>query len=257
MIAARDEPVTGIIAKFVNGSGKLRTSLFGPDVSATAPDLALLFGTAAHALDYDDTGLSGHPSAVLVPAVLAETIETGASGRAMALAYLAGYEVWADLISRDVDSLHVKGWHPSAVIGTIAAAAVSASLRRLDAEKAATAVGIAASMSGGVVSNFGSMTKPFHLGRAAQSGLLAARLAQAGMTASPDAIEHPVGILRALSPMLNVDTTRPTHLGHEWRILREGLNVKLYPACYAVHRSLDAMIGLMAKKSFKPEDIAS
>jgi 2-methylcitrate dehydratase PrpD len=260
MIASRDEPVTRLIAKFVQGDGHggaLRTSLFGADVSASAPDLALVFGTAAHAQDYDDTGLSGHPSAVLVPAVLAEAMETGADGRAMAMAYLAGYEVWADLIARDADSLHVKGWHPSAVMGTVAAAAVSASLRGLDAAQAAHAIGIAASMASGVVANFGSMTKPFHLGRAAQSGLLAARLAQSGMTASADAIEHPLGFLRALSPKLNADTTRPTHLGHEWRILTQGLNVKLYPVCYAVHRSLDAMIGLVEKKTFTPADIAS
>ena len=101
-----------------------------------APPSALVYGVAAHALDYDDTALSGHPSAILVPAILAEANVTGADGRAMITAYAAGYEVWADPIRRDQNQHHRKGWHPSAMFGTIAAACASAVLRKLDAERA-------------------------------------------------------------------------------------------------------------------------
>src|SRR5438105_3907932 len=117
----------------------------------------------------------------------------------------------------------------------VAAAAAIANLRGLDAERAAMALAIAASTSAGVVANFGTMTKPFQAGRAAQSGVTAARLAAAGMTASPDALEHPIGLLRALSPQSRVDTETPLDtLGRVWRITEKGLHVKKYPLYYGV-----------------------
>jgi len=252
MIAGRGEDVTRIIGNHLGASFDNGVLVAG----LNAPDAALLYGTAAHALDYDDTGLSGHPSAVLVPAIVAEAQETGADGATMSTAYAAGYEVWAELIGRDRDQHHLKGWHPSAIFGTVAAAAASAVLRNLDAARASHAVGIAASLAGGVVANFGSMTKPFHVGRAAQSGLQAARLAESGMTAAPDALEHNLGFLRAISPRGNVDTQTPATFGRQWRILETGINIKLYPVCYGVHRSLDAMLGLVKGGNVGPDDIS-
>jgi aconitate decarboxylase len=253
MIAGRDQKVSQIVAGSVGATFKDNSVLLN---GVAAPQAALAYGTAAHALDYDDVSLSGHPSAVLVPAILAEAAETGADGATMAKAYVAGYEVWAELIRRDADRHHLKGWHPSAVFGTMAATAASAVIRNLDAGKAAHAIGIAASMAGGVAANFGSMTKPFQVGRAAQSGLTAARLAEAGLTSSPDAIEHDLGFLRTFSPKGEVDTEAPAALGREWRILETGLNIKLYPMCYGVHRSLDAMLGLVQSENVKADDIA-
>jgi aconitate decarboxylase len=252
MCAGRNEPVTHVVETHLGarfGKGNLLL------LDVRAPDAALLYGTAAHALDYDDVALSGHPSAVLVPAILAEAAETAADGTILAKAYVAGYEVWAELIGRDSDQLHLKGWHPTATVGAIAAAAASAVVRNLDAGKAAHAVGIAASLAGGIAANFGSMTKPYQVGRAAQSGTLAARLADAGLTASSDAIEHDLGFLRAVSPKGNVDSKAPARLGREWRILDTGINIKLYPVCYGVHRSLDAMLDLVKRESVQAGDI--
>src|SRR5262245_52944244 len=211
MLAGLVEPVASVVAKSVRLQGPVaRLADFG-ETAIAAPDLALIYGTAAHALDYDDTGLNGHPSAVLVPAILAEAQEVGANGKAMIAAYAAGYEIWAELVDREPDSLHQKGWHPSAMYGTLAAAGASAVLRGLDPDLATRAIGIAASLPAGVVANFGSMTKPFHLGRTAQSGLMATRLAQAGLTASTDAVEHELGLLRAMSPHGAADRTRKAH----------------------------------------------
>jgi len=222
---------------------------------ASAPELALVYAVAAHALDYDDTALLGHPSAILVSAVLAEAGEVAADGRAMIAAYAAGYELWAELIGRDRDQHHEKGWHPTAMFGTLAAAAASASLRRLSAGQASQAIALAASLAGGIVANFGSMTKPLQVGRAAQSGLLATRLVEAGMTSSPDAIEDDLGFLRAISPNGAVDTRSDATLGREWAILRHGLNIKLYPVCYAVHRTVDAVLDLKERHRFAADDI--
>jgi len=255
-LAGLAEPVASIVANWAGFHGPLAQIA---DLSAPipAPELALVLGTAAHALDYDDTAFSGHPSAVLVPAVLAEAREVDADGKAMAAAYLTGYEIWGELSNREPDALHQKGWHPSAMFGTIAAAGVSAKLRGLNEEMAMRAVGIAASLASGVVANFGSMTKPFHLGRTAQSGLVATRLAEAGLTSSADALEHDLGFLRAISPQRAVDTARPSRLGETWSILSEGINVKLYPVCFGAHRIIDAMRDLRASAGIGPDDIVA
>ena len=190
LFAGLDEPATQVVRDFVKPRARGDARVLFGDGFADAPDAALINATAAHALDYDDTGLDGHPSVVLVPTILAVGEQVDAGGADAIAAYVAGYEAWGELVSREEDKLHGKGWHPTAVYGTIAAAAAAASLARLDAGRASTALGIAASMASGVISNFGSMTKPFQAGRAAQSGILAARLAEAGLTAAPDALDH-------------------------------------------------------------------
>jgi len=202
--------------------------------------------------------LAGHPSVVLVPAILAEAEALGAGGREAAAAYVAGYEVWAHLVERDKDAYHRKGWHPTAVLGPLAAAAACANLRKLDAAKATQALGMAASMSAGVVANFGTMTKPLQAGRAASSGVTAARLADAGLSAAEDALEHPVGLLNALSPKGRVDTETPLdRLGQDWRITSLGVNVKKYPMCYGTHRSIDGMLDLVAANDLTPDAVAA
>jgi 2-methylcitrate dehydratase PrpD len=257
-IAGSDEPVVGIVldALPTRAAGGEAT-LLARDERAAAPDAALANGVACHVLDYDDTALSGHPSTVLVPAILAEGEALGASGRDALCAYVAGYEVWSDLISRDRDHHHNKGWHPTGVFGPVAAAVAAATLRRLDAERAGHAVGLAASMAGGLTSNFGAMAKSFHAGRAAQSGLLAARLAAAGMTAAPDALEHAPGFLHAISPRGAVDLERPPAFDETWTILRYGLNIKLYPLCYCCQRGLDAIFALLAEHPVRPDEVRS
>ena len=255
LLAGLPEPVTSIVAKSVGYTDPIATIADFAPSKISAPDMALIYGTAAHALDYDDTGLTGHPSAALVPAIIAEAQEIGAGGKAMIAAYVAGYEIWAEFAAREQDSLHQKGWHPSAVHGAVAAAGASAVLRKLDAETASRTIGIAASLASGLVSNFGSMTKPFHLGHSAQSGLKATRLSQAGLTASPDAIEHDLGFLRAVSPKGNVDTRSEAQFGKLWRIVKSGINVKLYPMCFGTHRILDAMIDVCTDHQIKAADI--
>ena len=166
------------------------------------------------------------------------------------------YETWAELAWRDPGHHHRKGWHPTGIFGPIGAAAACASLRRLDAQRTARALAIAASQGSGVMANFGTMTKPFHAGRSAHSGLLAARLAEVGFTASPDALEHPQGFLSAVSPAGEVDRETPAQmLGSEWKIVKYRLGIKKYPACYCTHRALDAMLELLGRHPLKPEEI--
>src|SRR6266446_3968300 len=260
------------IAAMIAGAGDpapqlLRKALQQPDGDATlyfsgekcpAPEAAWINGTAGHALDYDDVAsLRGHPSTVLVPALLAEGEALGASGHDMIAAYVAGYETWAELAWRDRGHHHRKGWHPTGIFGPIGAAAACASLRHLDAARATHALALAASQSSGIMANFGTMTKPFHAGRSAHSGLISARLAEIGFTASPDALEHPQGFLSAVSPDGEVDRESPAHgLGSEWKIVKYRLGIKKYPACYCTHRALDAMLELFARERLQPAEIA-
>src|SRR3984893_3110040 len=257
MIAGAGDPAPQLLRKALRQPGGDATLYFSGEKCA-APEAAWINGTAGHALDYDDVAsLRGHPSTVLVPAVLAEGEVRGASGRDMLAAYVAGYETWAELAWRDPGHHHRKGWHPTGIFGPIGAAAACASLRRLDADAATPALALAASQSSGIMANLGTMTKPFHAGRSAHSGLMSARLAELGFTASLDALEHPQGVLSAVSPEGEVDRESPAHgLGSEWRIVKYRLGIKKYPACYCTHRALDAMLELLARQPLQPTEIA-
>jgi 2-methylcitrate dehydratase PrpD len=252
MFAGRDEPVVKVLRETFVFPVSSESRILFDQGQTSSPEAALINATAGHALDYDDVAIDGHPSVVLVPAVLAEGERLGASGKELIAAYVAGYEVWGELASRDADKHHGKGWHPSAVFGAVAAAAAGARLAKLDAERTTHALAAAASMAGGLTANFGSMMKPLQVARAAQSGLLAARLAAKGFTASPDALEHRSGFLKAFSPVGRVRTDDA--LG-EWHIVKYGLNIKRYPVCYALHRSIDGILKLNSKRAIRPETI--
>lgn len=221
-----------------------------------APDAALINGIAGHVLDYDDVGIDGHPSVVLASAILAEGWALNRSGALALAAYVAGYEIWALLNVLEPGNLHERGFHPTAVCGTLAATAACAVLHGLDAEKTRNAIAIGASLACGLVANFGTMTKSLHAGRTAQSGIVAARLAALGYTGSADALEHPVGFLAAHSPSGRPDTTAETaKLGQHWRMRDFGINIKCYPICYGTHRCIDAMLDLVSAHKLKPEQI--
>ncbi|MGA8358794.1 MAG: MmgE/PrpD family protein [Xanthobacteraceae bacterium] len=253
---ARDPEIALVDRELGYAGGATLVSLIPSGTRRTPETAALINGVAAHVLDYDDVSLDGHPSAVLVPAILAQGEASGSSGAEMLTAYIAGFEVWAELLVRDGVPLHRKGWHPTTVLGTVGAAAACAKLRGLDAKGVATAMAIAASMSSGLVANFGTMTKSFQVGRAAQSGVIAARLAQAGLTASLDALEHPAGLLMALSPDGKPELDRLFGAPEkEWHILGHGLNIKRYPICYATHRSIDAALDLVRRYDLTPGQV--
>lgn len=256
MVAGARDPAPQLLKSMLAPAGDEATLLVGGG-RASVLDAAWINGTAAHALDFDDVArCGGHASAVLVPAILAEAEAIGASGKQMVLAYAAGYETFAELIRRDPDSHQTKGWHPTSIFGTIGAAAACASLRSLDAEKSALAIALSASQSSGLISNLGTMTKPFHAGRAAHAGLASARLADIGFTAAPDALEHPPGFLAAVSLGGRIDLESPVKAGAEWQICGSNrLSVKKYPLCYCAHRAIDGMLDLLQAHKVNPEAV--
>lgn len=257
MYAGRNEDAVRITLRWLGQQPQAQEArVYGQDTSLSARNAAYVNGVAAHALDFDDVGLQGHPSAVLAPAILAEGERLGCSGAQMMSAYAIGYEVWAELIARDSDVHHLKGWHPTSVFGTVAAAAAMAALRQSPVEVIRHALGIAASMASGLTANFGSMTKPFHAGMAAAHAIDALNLAELGLTSSPDVLEHPRGFLFAISPQGKVDLSAP---GADFlqppRMLSLGLIVKKYPMCFATHRVIDAVIDLHQAHGVTTQDI--
>ncbi len=257
MIAGSGEDAPRLVRELVAPASGPDTAPLIPSGEMLAPaDAALVNGVAGHALDYDDVGIDGHPSTVLAPAILAEGHALGVSGERALAAYAAGYELWALMDALEPGKLHDRGFHPTAVQGTVATASACAVLHGLDADRAANAIAVGASLGSGLVANFGTMTKPLHAGRAGQSGIIAARLAARGFTASPDVLEHRTGYLRAHSPSGTPDLEeRNYRLGQHWRMADLGLNIKLYPLCYSTHRAIDAMLDIVEAHDLKPADV--
>ncbi len=257
IMAGVNEPVTRIVLDECHTTrGALEARACLSVYTYSALDAALISGTAAHAHDFDDQALTGHPSAVLVSALVAEGELLRSTGAELVTAYVAGYEVWAELIRRS-SGYHTKGWHPTSVFGTVSAAAAASVLRRLPAERAVAAMAIASTHASGLAVNFGTMTKPYHVGMAARAGLMSTHLAARGATASIEPFEHYRGFLTAFSTATTADWKSPTNLGREWHLLNHRLCVKRYPTCYFMHRSFDATVRMLAGRHLRPEQVAA
>ena len=176
-LAGAGEPCAQIVERVLGGTGSGECLIFGSDRRAAPLDAALINGTAAHALDFDDVSnsLGGHPSAPILPALFAlgEVLDCPngtIGGRDFIAAYVAGFET-ETRIARGVHFHHYeKGWHPTATLGVFGAAAACCHLMGLDRARIAQALAIAASLASGIKANFGTMTKPLHVGHTAQIG---------------------------------------------------------------------------------------
>src|SRR5579863_1681626 len=198
-LAGAGEPCARIVSRVTASNGPCL--VFGTAQRVAPLDAAAINGTAAHALDYDDCSdtLGGHPSAPILPALFALAETLGTNGRDFIAAYVAGWET-ETRIARGINFHHYeKGWHPTATIGVFGTAAACAKLLGLSVQQTARALALAATFSSGLKANFGTMTKPLHVGQAARNGLYAALLASEDFTASPDALEHRQGFLRVFN----------------------------------------------------------
>jgi 2-methylcitrate dehydratase PrpD len=246
-LAGSREDASRIAAEMVREQGGVEeASALGFGFRAPASEAALVNGTSAHALDFDDVSMSmrGHPSVPLLPAVLALGEKLGSSGRDVGDAFVLGFEIECK-IGRLIGAPHYElGWHPTATFGTLGASAACARLLRLDPDRTRMALGIAASLASGARRNFGSMTKPLHAGWAARNGIVAADLATRGFTADDAALEAPDGWLNAASGESPVDPSSIERLGEPWEVVSPGIGVKLYPCCYFTHLSIDGALSI-------------
>ncbi len=256
-LAGAAEPAARSVQRIVAQDGNGPCRVLGTALLTSPANAALANGTAAHALDYDDMCFVSlaHPSAPLVAAALAAGELAGASGRALLDAYVIGFELEGRL-GRAMNPRHYqRGWHCTSTLGTIGAAGAVSRLLGLDERAAGHALAIAASEASGLKENFGTMVKPLHAGLAARNGVVAALLAQAGMTASRAAIDGPQGFLAAMdSEHASLDAFA-ADLGTRWEIVDTGITVKLYPSCAGTHPALDALLDLKRQHGFVADDV--
>lgn len=224
-------------------------TVIGSDRRSSAAVATFVNATNGHALDFDDCSesMGGHPTIVSLPPAFAIAERLGASGADLLEAYLLAFEVGAK-IGRAVmvDHTHyTRGWHPTATLGVFMSATAAAKLLGLDAERTATALSIAASMASGMKANFGTMSKPIQVGKAAENGLFAAEMAALGATANPGAFEHFYGFGRLYNGegLFDAELGRST-LGDPWDLVSPGIAFKQFPCCASTHSSIEAGIEL-------------
>ena len=207
----------------------------------------------------DDFGGFGHPTVAIFPALLALGESIGATGRDLMEAYIVGCEVGlaVDYATHYHSQQMHRGFHSTAILGRLAAAAACAKLLKLDAQQTSMALGMAGSMASGVIHNFGTMTKPLHAGMTCRDGVMAAQLAQRGFTAGDQILEHPVGFTATVIGEEGVDLEAAAQqLGKPFRV-QDALIIKKYPSCGGNHAMLDSIFGLMREHEFSHQDIAN
>lgn len=223
-------------------------------------------GTAIHADDYDDTqlavgkdrvyGLLTHPTAPCLPAALAVAETGGRSGAELMLAYHVGVEVECKIAEAISPRHYQHGFHSTATCGPFAAAAATARLKGLDAATTLRALALAASQSAGLRENFGSMTKPFHAGRAAESGVVAADFAALGWTTADRILEAPRGFFQAHGGGFDADAIQG-RLGNPWTFRFPGVSIKPHPSGSLTHPGMTEMARLIRAHAITAEQVDS
>ncbi len=257
-IAGSGEAASRITREYVRSAGVSGgSSIWGTRESACPEGAALANSVAGHALDYDDVAfpLTGHPSVVLLPALISLGEAGEATGEDVAAGYYVGYEV-AQKVGRVIAATHyARGWHCTATIGVIGAAAACSHLLRLDAEESAAAIGIAAAQVAGVRRSFGTMAKPLQAGNAAAAGVRAARLAALGMTAPLDALDGPSGFVDVYGGGEDLGAELERLGESPGELVSNGVFVKKYPCCYDTQRAIEAALELVRERPIDPQDI--
>ncbi len=243
------------------GSNKGST-VIGAELRLPARFAAFANGISIHADDYDDTqlavaanrvyGLLTHPTAPVLPAVLALAERDGRNGRDLMTAYQVGVEVECKVSEAILPRHYQHGFHSTGTVGTIGAAAGAAKLLGLDREATRRALSIGATQSAGLRENFGTMTKPFHAGHAAEGGTVAAELAKLGFTASPNGLEADRGFFRAAGGGYSPEMIEGK-LGRPWTFDSPGVSIKPHPSGSLTHPGMAVMIDLIRRYELRPE----
>jgi 2-methylcitrate dehydratase PrpD len=266
MLAGASEPCAKIIRSYLQAVGGTAEALvLGADPLRAPLHLAALAnGVAGHALDWDDTAMSLesdrsvliHPTMQPLCAVLALGGQQGATGAEILAAFVLGFEVQVK-IAEAIDPAHFtggRGFHSSGTIGVFGAAVAASKLLRLSEPQITHALAIAATMSAGLGVNHGTMSKPLNMGRAAETGVTAARLASLGFDGPKHALEGGRGFFEAFGG--GVDPTKIMgRLGAPWAILVPGTSIKPYPSGVVGHPGMDAMKALVCAHDIQPAEV--
>ena len=230
-----------------------------------APMAARVLGTAGHAHDWDDSQVSSDPAHIygllthptippLTSALVTSQKLGGVDGKTFMLAFLTGFEVECKISEWMLPQHYVRGMHSSGTVGTFGAYAAAAKLLALKGDPLRSGFGIAASFAAGIRCNFGTMTKPLHVGRAAENGITAALLAARGFTADPNALDGPWGFYAVQGGGVSAEKVSQG-FGKVWTIVEPGVSIKPYPCGVLTHPTIDLMLKLVTEHDVKPEDI--
>lgn len=266
MVAGHLEAGTGLILdRALAYRGVEEAVVAGSQRRLPAPLAAFVNAFSGHALDYDDTqlatrpesvyGLLTHPSVPVLGAVLAAAELADADGSTLLAGFIAGTEAECRISDATAPAHYQRGLHSSGTVGTLGAALGAARVLGLDGATTTIALSIAASQSAGLRENFGTMTKPLHVGRAAQHGLEAALLAQAGFTAAAGILEAPRGFFSAMGGSYAGELIHD-RLGSPWFYLEPGVSIKPHPGGSLTHPAMAVMSGLIADHDVRPADVA-
>lgn len=261
-IAGSDQPVAQNLRQWAVARSKGgAASIIGCDIHVDVENAALINAAAGHALDFDDTSWAtiGHPSTVIIPALLALAEQQNYSGKALLTAYVAGVEVAHKVADLMMPETSENGWHTTGVFYPLGTAAAACQLLNLDEETTLRALALALSRSGGIRSNFGTQAKPYHAGMAAKSGLEAVSLAQQGITSAPTALEGVDGFIQcyaseALAKKVR-EMVKPILFGVGWDISIKGYAFKKYPNCSGNHPTCDLMLHFVKNEAIDWQEI--
>ncbi|MBY6114192.1 MmgE/PrpD family protein [Mameliella alba] len=245
--------------------GREDALLLGRNIKVPAPMAARVLGTAGHAHDWDDSqvsidpahiyGLLTHPTIPPLTAAIVMSQRLGnVSGRDFMLAFLTGFEVECKISEWMLPQHYMQGMHSSGTVGHFGAFVAAAKLMGLTGEKLRHGFGIAASFAAGIRCNFGTMTKPLHVGRAAENGVTAALLAARGYTADPTALDGPWGFMAVQGGGASPEKIAQG-FGKTWTIVDPGVSIKPYPCGVLTHPTIDLMLRLVKDADIRAEDI--
>jgi 2-methylcitrate dehydratase PrpD len=254
-LGGSQQPLGKILVKVAKDfGGKPQATILGHGLKTSVMNAALINGAMAHALDYDDThiGSMGHPSAPVVPAVLAVAEWKGLSGKSALEAFLLGFEVETRIGMGMGPKHYDRGWHNTSTYGRFGAAVAAGKLLGLSLGEMKQAMGLAGTQAAGLRLVFGTMTKPFHPGKSAFDGVLSAILAQRGFTCAPNILEGKKGFVEALGDHSKLEPM-VKNLGKTYQVLKD--TFKPYAACLLTHPTIDAIIDMRSKYDLRPEDV--
>jgi 2-methylcitrate dehydratase PrpD len=271
-IAGSEQPSMKILASFIqNIEGKEEAGVIGDSKRRMPAHLAALWnGFAGHVMDWDDTqlaegpgrvyGLLLHPTTPPLSACLAisELIksETGNAidGKTFLTAFVAGSESGCKIAEAINPDHYIQGFHTSGTIGTFSAAVAVSKLLGFSSSKMAATIGLSASMASGIRAGFGTMTKPFHVGRASENAVTAALLVKKGFTASTEGLDGEWGYL-AVAGRGGEPERIIGRLGNPFTMVSPGISIKPYPCGVLTHPTMDAMLYIMRDNKLSHDNI--
>ncbi|MDB5863863.1 MAG: MmgE/PrpD family protein [Betaproteobacteria bacterium] len=248
-----------IVRKYVAAQyAKGGATIIGEQERMSEEAAAFYNGTMAHWEEYDDAtfGMAGHPSVVIMPALFAAAETHGATGKQFVAAYVAGFETCAKVGRLINPQSIVLGYHPTAIIGTLGAAAAVSNLLGFDAATTENALGIAASYSSGLRPQLGFMVKPLHAGLAARGGLAAALLTKSGFGSARNIIENRHGFANVFSGGKPNDFEAiEAKIANPLEILDPGIAFKIFPSNFHTQAGIVAALQMVKEDGVRAQDV--